>query len=99
MEELIRKLKSSANLTLVLGFLSITWLIIDYFVVETILTEGLTKFSLEWILLIASAIAFIAFHISAFGTIFYSYRVFMKFKSEKKKLNLDSSLPTATKES
>lgn len=85
MEKLARKLKSSANLTLILGLLSITWLIIDYFVVETILVEGLTKFSLEWILLIASAIAFAAFHISAFVTIFYSYRVVMKTKSKKKK--------------
>ena len=77
MEKLAGKLKSSANLTLILGLLSITWLIIDYFVVDTILVEGLTKFSLEWILLIASSIAFAAFHISAFITIFFAYRVFL----------------------
>lgn len=87
MEKLIRKLKSSANSTLILGLLSITWLIIDYFVIETILVENLEKFSLEWILLVASAIAFAAFHISVFVTIFYAYRVYMKFKSESKKKN------------
>lgn len=85
MERLSQKLKSSANLTLILGLLSITWLIIDYFVIETILKEGLTKFSLEWILLVTSAIAFVAFHVSVFITIFYVYRVFMKLKSESKK--------------
>jgi len=87
MERLSQKLKSSANLTLILGLLSITWLIIDYFVIETILKEGLTKFSLEWILLVASAVAFAAFHISVFITIFYAYRVFIKLKSESKKKN------------
>jgi membrane protein implicated in regulation of membrane protease activity len=87
MERLSQKLKSSANLTLILGLLSITWLIIDYFVIETILKEGLTKFSLEWILLVASAVAFAAFHISVFITIFYAYRVFIKLRSESKKKN------------
>lgn len=85
MEGLSQKLKNSANLTLILGLLSITWLIIDYFVIGTILKEGLTKFSLEWILLVASAIAFAAFHVSVFITIFYAYRLFMKVKSESKK--------------
>jgi low affinity Fe/Cu permease len=87
MERLSQKLKSSANLTLILGLLSITWLIIDYFVIETILKEGLTKFSLEWILLVASAVAFAAFHISVFITIFYAYREFIKLRSESKKKN------------
>jgi NADH:ubiquinone oxidoreductase subunit 5 (subunit L)/multisubunit Na+/H+ antiporter MnhA subunit len=87
MERLSQKLKSSANLTLILGLLSITWLIIDYFVIETILKEGLTKFSLEWILLVASAVAFAAFHISVFITIFYAYRLFIKLRSESKKKN------------
>ncbi|MCZ7604016.1 MAG: hypothetical protein QY331_06480 [Melioribacteraceae bacterium] len=85
MESLTQKLKNSLNFTLVLGFLSLTWLIIDYFVIETILAEGLGKFSLEWILLVASGIAFIVFHISVFITIYYGYRVTMKFKSEMKK--------------
>ncbi len=87
MERLSQKLKSSANLTLILGVLSITWLIIDYFVIETILKEGLTKFSLEWILLVASAVAFAALDISVFITIFYAYRVFIKLRSESKKKN------------
>jgi len=84
MDKIIRKLKSSTNLTLILGLLSITWLIIDYFVVETVLVEGLTKYSLEWILLIASAIAIAAFHISTFITIYYSYRVYMRVKKDGK---------------
>lgn len=84
MERMVQKLKSSTNLTLILGLLSITWLIIDYFVIQTILKEGLEKYSLEWILLVASVVAFAAFHISTFITIFYSYRVYMKVKKEAK---------------
>ena len=94
LEKLLGKLKSSANFTLILGLLSITWLIIDYFVIETILVENLEKFSLEWILIIASALAFISFHTSAFITIYYSYRVVMKFRSVKKKVSKESTTET-----
>lgn len=80
-EQLKAKLKSSAMITLVLGIISITWIIIDYFVIQTILEDGgLSKFSLEWILLFTSGLAFVAFHISVFLTLFYIFRVVIKIK-------------------
>ncbi len=83
-EKLKRKLKSSALITLILGLISITWLIVDYFVVQTIITEGsLSKFSLEWILILISGLAFICFHISVFVTLFYAFRIVGKIKIDK----------------
>lgn len=84
MESLIQKLKNSATLTLILGILSLTWLVIDYFVLGTLTTKVLGKFELEWILLIFSAAAIIVFHISVFITIYYSYRVVRKIRKELK---------------
>ena len=85
MEKLIQKLRTNLLITFILGLLSVTWIIIDYFVLDTIINEGLSKFSLEWILVIISGIAFIAFHISVFVTIYYSLRLLRKIKSENKK--------------
>lgn len=85
MDRIVEKLKTNALITFILGLLSSTWIVIDYFVLDTIINEGLSKFSLEWILVIISGLAFIAFHFSAFVTIYYAFRLIRKIKSEQKK--------------
>ncbi|MDZ7766964.1 MAG: hypothetical protein U5K00_21535 [Melioribacteraceae bacterium] len=92
MEKLKGKLKSSSIITLVLGIISLTWIIIDYFVIQTILEDGkLAKFSLEWILLLTSGLALIAFHFSVFITLFYVFRIIFKIKPGEDKLEKDES--------
>lgn len=81
MENLIQRLKSTTLFTLIMGFLSLTWLIIDYFLMRSIMEEGLTKFSLEWILMIASGIVYVVFTASVFIMIYFSLRVVGKLKS------------------
>lgn len=99
MEKLKAKLKSSSTITLVLGIISLTWIIIDYFVIQTILEEGeLTKFSLEWILLLTSGLALIAFHISVFITLFYVFRIIFKIKPGEDKLEKGDSENVQSKE-
>ncbi len=85
MEKIVEKLKTNTLITFILGLLSSTWIVIDYFVLDTILNEGLSKLSLEWILIIISGAAFIAFHISVFLMIYYVFRLLRKIKSEQKK--------------
>lgn len=81
MEKLVERLKSTTSFSLIMACLSITWLIIDYFVMGSIIEKGLTKFSLEWILMIASGIVYTVFTISVFIMIYYSIRVTGKLKS------------------
>lgn len=81
MEKLVERLKSTTSFSLIMACLSITWLIIDYFVMGSIIEKGLTKFSLEWILLIASGFVYLVFTISVFIMIYYSMRVSGKLKS------------------
>ncbi|MBZ0179260.1 MAG: hypothetical protein K8F36_08210 [Melioribacteraceae bacterium] len=84
MEKILARLKTNSIITLMLGILSLTWVVIDYFVIETIVKEGLTKFSLEWMLLQFSGVAVICFAVSTFITLYYSTRVVMKFKKSAK---------------
>lgn len=84
MEKILSRLKTNSIITLLLGILSLTWIIIDYFVIDTIVSDGLTKYSPEWILLQFSGAIVLCFVISTFITLYYSARAVMKFKKEKK---------------
>jgi uncharacterized paraquat-inducible protein A len=98
-EKLKQKLKSSALISLVLGIISITWIIIDYFVIQTIIESGeLTKFSLEWILLLTSGLAFVAFHISVFLTLFYVFRILLRIKPDEAKTEITETNSNESKE-
>lgn len=90
MEKILAKLKTNSVITLILGILSLTWLFVDYFVFETIVREGLTEFSLEWILLIISGIVFLFFIVAVFINLFYIFRLTMKHNSELKKKEQES---------
>lgn len=80
METLVQKLKTNSIITLILGLLSLTWIVIDYFVLDSVAVKGLSKYSLEWILLIFSGAVLAVFHISVFVTLYYAFRVIRKAK-------------------
>lgn len=84
MEKLIQKLKTSSVITLILGILSATWIFLDYLALKEIWLDGNASHNFEWIIVMASAVPFVAFHISAFFTIFYSFRFRAKYRAEKK---------------
>jgi predicted membrane protein len=85
MEKFEQKLKTSSVITLILGILSATWLFLDYLALKEIWLDKTASHNFEWIIVMASAIPFVAFHISAFFTIFYSFRFRGKYRSEKRK--------------
>ncbi len=96
MEKILARLKTNSIITLMLGILSLTWVVIDYFVIETIVEEGLAKFGLEWMLLQFSGVAVICFAVSTFITLYYSTRAVVKFKkaakTEKRKADEDEEI-------
>lgn len=84
MDTIFEKLRKSRTSTMILGFLSISWIIVDYFVLGKLFESGNITLGFELILLILSAVAIIAFHISVFVTLFYTYKVTHKYKKESK---------------
>ncbi len=85
MENLIRKLKISSVVTLILGLLSLSWLILDYFLIKDYLNDQRFQLGWEWGIIIVSAVAVLSFHLAAFITIYYSTRLIIKYRSEEKK--------------
>lgn len=87
MEKIIRKLKISSIVTLILGLLSLSWLVLDYFLVKDYLNDPHFQLGWEWVIIIVSAVAVLSFHFAAFLTIYYSTRLIIKYRSEEKKQN------------
>ncbi|OGU56248.1 MAG: hypothetical protein A2V66_02925 [Ignavibacteria bacterium RBG_13_36_8] len=85
MEKLINKLKTNSLISLIFGILSLTWVILDYFVIKDFVTEYKIKFGLDLLLLGVSAVAFLLFIIFVFIALYYSFRVVLRYKSEQKK--------------
>lgn len=84
MEKILSRLKTNSWVSLILGVLSLTWVVIDYFVIKEILRQYQIVLSFETILLIISAIAAVIFHISVFITLYYVMRFVLKYKSALK---------------
>ncbi len=85
MEKLLRKLKSNTTVTFILWILSIVWIIIDYFVINKIITENNIEFGFDVVLLIASGVIFLLLHFWVFLGFWLVMRVQYKYKSELKK--------------
>ncbi|MFC2136047.1 hypothetical protein ACFLTH_15640 [Bacteroidota bacterium] len=84
-EKLISKLKTSAVISLILGLLALTWVILDYFIIIDLIVEYKIKLSIYILLLALSGVAFAFFILFAFITIYYIFRTSIKYHSEKKK--------------
>ena len=87
-EKLIKKLKANAIISLILGLLALTWVILDYFIIIDLIAEYNIKLSIYILLLALSGIAFIFFILFVFTTIYNIFRTSYKYHSEKKKLDL-----------
>jgi hypothetical protein len=85
MEKLVNQLKTNSYIIIVLAILSLTWLLIDYFLLKGILTDNNIALNYNWILITISIIVVVLFHLWVFILVFYSLRVVIKYKSELKK--------------
>ena len=84
-EKLISKLKTNAVISLILGLLALTWVILDYFIIYDLIVEYKIKLSIYILLLALSGAVFIFFVVFVFVTIYYIFRTSIKYHSEKKK--------------
>ena len=82
MEKIIKKLKTSATTTLILGLLSISWIAIDYLALKSIWQNEKVNLSFEWIIVLVSAVPIIIFHFSFFITLYYLFRFIRKYRHE-----------------
>lgn len=85
MEKLIDKLKTQSIIVGILLIISATWVIIDYFVLIDIKDKFELDFGINWMLLIISGIAILAFHLAVFILLFFNIRIFFKNRSNLKK--------------
>ncbi|GEM_PF-1283994 len=86
MEKLIQKLKNTGTILFVLSLLSVTWLFLDYMALKDIWAETGAQYSYRWLMIIISGAILILLHIWIFATVYYIFRVKMKFKQEQKAL-------------
>jgi len=85
MEKLTGKLKVSISISLIIIVLSITWLILDYYVLYNIITNSTLLSNFEVIILKISIGVFALLIISFLIIIYYALRVSSKAKSELNK--------------
>ena len=102
MEKLTGKLKVSISISLIIIVLSITWLILDYYVLSGILTNSTLLSNFEVLILKISIGVFALLIISFLIIIYYALRVSAKAKSELNKAKKENEkkedivLPTVT---
>lgn len=85
MEKTLSKLKTSSIVSFIFAFISISWLIIDYFLLREIFRDAKIVLGFEMVLLIMSAVIFSVFIFSVFVTSYQTFRLVMEIRSEKKK--------------
>ena len=85
MEEQLRKLKSKSIISLILALLALTWQFINYTTIkEYVSLDNFT--SLETIIIYSSYLFLVILFLSIISLSFTTFRVSMKYGSEKKKL-------------
>ncbi len=85
MDKLIGKLRVSVFISVIIIILSITWLVLDYFVLNNMLKNNAVITSFENIILKISIAVYGLLIITFLVNIYYSLRVSGKAKSELKK--------------
>ncbi len=85
MEKLLNKLKNTGIILFVLSLLSLTWLFLDYMILKDIVKNtGAEYYSYPWIMIIISGVILVFVHIWIFATVYYIFRVKIKYKKEQK---------------
>lgn len=85
MEKLIDKLRAQSIIVTILFVISATWIIIDYFIMKDIKVKFELDFGLNWMLLIISGVAVLAFHVAVAFLLFLNMRIVMRNRSLIKK--------------
>lgn len=99
MDKVVDKLKRTRVSTTILGIVSITWLIVDYFVVMNLYNENAIPFGIDLFLLAISAVSLLSFHIITFLLVYHTYRLTRKLKQNAKEKNeAKSEEPEITEE-
>lgn len=94
MEKILEKLKKSRVSTIIIGIVSFTWIIVDYFVIMKLYNNNSIDFGIDIFLLGISAISIISFHIMVVIFLYNTYRLTHKLKqSEKQSAAKDEASP------
>ena len=84
MDKVVNKLKRTRVSTTIIGIVSLTWLVVDYFVVANLYNENAIPFGIDLFLLAISAVSLLAFHIISFMLVYHTYRLTHKLKQKEK---------------
>jgi len=86
MEKLYNSFKISSIITFILIILSITWLILDYYVLKDVLADEALFSTWELLILKISLAVFVILIFSMMITLFFSFRMGLKSKTLNKKI-------------
>jgi NADH:ubiquinone oxidoreductase subunit 5 (subunit L)/multisubunit Na+/H+ antiporter MnhA subunit len=85
MEEQLKKLRTRAIITFILSLLALTWQFLNYLSIKDYLIKDLLESNSSTLMVYLSYIFFIVLFLSIILLTFTSFRVSMKYKSEKRK--------------
>ena len=85
MEEQLKKLKTRSIITFILSLLALTWQFLNYLSIKDYLIKDLLESNSSTLMVYLSYVFFIVLFFSIILLTFTSFRVSMKYKSEKKK--------------
>ena len=86
MEKLIQKIRSLTFTLVILAALSLTWLIVDFFILRGYYAENNLTLDANWILIIVSAIPVLLMIVVTFFLSLFVWRLRSKYRSEIRKL-------------
>ncbi len=84
MDKVLEKLKRTRVSATIIGIVSLTWIVVDYFVVMNLYNDHSISFGIDLFLLAISAVSLLAFHIITFVLIYHTYRLTHKIKQIEK---------------
>jgi hypothetical protein len=88
MEEQLKKLKSKTVVSIILALLALTWQFLNYLTIKKYIPFD--EFAnMELLIVISSYVFFVILFISLVSLSFTVFRVSLKYRSEKKKLEKD----------
>lgn len=97
MLEQLKKLKAKSVITIILALLAITWQFLSYITIKDFVPmDNFT--SIEVIIIYSSYIFLAILFLSILSLAFTSFRVSLKYNSEKKKLEKEKDLKTDQKQ-
>ena len=90
MDEQLKKLKTKATVILVLSLLSLTWQFLNYLTIKKYIPFD-EFWNIEFVMIIVGYIFFLILFIGIVSLVFTSFRVSIKYNSEKKKSEKDKA--------